>query len=211
MSLLPAEASFHEQVADFFVRLRGSGVALSATDHELLDRWAERGVPVEVVIRGLHKAAVDLAWDASVDSTIRHLRSARRHVEREIRVYLKLTAGRTLVADADATPFYVARFGQLASHLKALAGQTPNAMRYVGPWIARAAVPNDYDDCVRKEELALFLLARSQILEDRVKLLRRAQELVAQQSIATAHSKRLALRAVRIDLIREAWSIPRFS
>ncbi len=42
-----------ELVTDFFTGLQGRGLMLSPVDTELVHRWEARGIPVEVVCRGL--------------------------------------------------------------------------------------------------------------------------------------------------------------
>ena len=64
MSLLPPEATFAEVVQEAFLRLRGKGLMLGALDAELLSAWADTGVPSDVVIAGLERAATRTRWDA---------------------------------------------------------------------------------------------------------------------------------------------------
>lgn len=40
-------------VEQFFLSLKDSGVALSASDYHLIGQWEERGVPVELVCRAI--------------------------------------------------------------------------------------------------------------------------------------------------------------
>jgi hypothetical protein len=94
VSLLPPDASFEELVQDCFVAFRGSGLALSAVDAELLRRWAELGVPFEVVARGIRRRAERALWDAMPNEPLlRSLHACRATVEREIRRYLTRVAG----------------------------------------------------------------------------------------------------------------------
>jgi hypothetical protein len=96
VSLLPPDATFEELVEDCFVAFRGTGLTLSAVDAQLLKSWAERGVPFEVVARGIRRRAERALWDAKPNEPLlRSLRACRAAVEREIRHYLARVAGGT--------------------------------------------------------------------------------------------------------------------
>lgn len=96
MSVLPRDASFEEQVAEFFSTLRGKGLSLSPLDLELLSQWRQTGAPVSVIARGLVLALEQSRWDAPADEHgPRSLRACRRQVDREIRKFLALAIGRT--------------------------------------------------------------------------------------------------------------------
>ena len=40
-------------VEQFFLSLKGSGLALSANDYQLIDEWESRNVPVELICRAI--------------------------------------------------------------------------------------------------------------------------------------------------------------
>lgn len=95
MTLIPEQAAYAEQVQAFFLAFRGSGVAISALDTDLLLDWADRGVPYDVVCRGIRLAAEAIARDARPgDGRPRSLRGCKRQVEAEFRRYLGRAAGR---------------------------------------------------------------------------------------------------------------------
>lgn len=203
MSLLPDTASFHERVQDCFVAYRGRGVSLSATDVELLDAWAETGVPVEVVARGIRKASEAALWDAAAGEThLRSLRACRRHVELEIKHYLRASAGRGEDAAAPAEPFEVTRHKKLVASLKKALKPT------VPGWVARLPVPADYQAAERQEALAMALLLRALPAPRRVELLREARRLVENTQAVTAGARRESLRFHRAALVRHAWGLP---
>jgi hypothetical protein len=203
MSLLPDTASFHERVQDCFVAYRGRGVSLSATDVELLDAWAETGVPVEVVARGIRKASEAALWDATAGEThLRSLKACRRHVETEIKHYLRASAGRGEEAAAPAEPFEVTRHKKLVASLKkALKPGVP-------AWVARLKVPADFQASERQEALAMALLARALPAPRRVELLREARRLVENTQAVSAGARRESLRFHRAALVRHAWGLP---
>src|SRR5215471_6502125 len=85
MSLLPVGASLEELVQDCFLAYRGSGVALSALDEELLSRWARTGAPLEVIALGIRRAAEKGAWHAKPgEPALRSLRACRRQMQSEM-------------------------------------------------------------------------------------------------------------------------------
>ena len=46
-------------VEHFFLTLKDSGVALSATDYDLIQQWEGRGIPVNVVFRGIENGVAE--------------------------------------------------------------------------------------------------------------------------------------------------------
>ncbi len=46
-------------VEQFFLALKDSGLALSATDYDLIQQWESRGIPVNVVCRGIENGVVE--------------------------------------------------------------------------------------------------------------------------------------------------------
>jgi hypothetical protein len=210
MSLLPDSATFHEQVEACFVAYRGRGVSLSANDVQLVDAWATADVPVEVVARGLRKAAEAALWDAAEgEGQLRTLRAARRHVDAEISKYLKRTAGRTATTEAAAEPYAVTRHKRLAALLKKLARQHP-ALASTAAWVAAQPAPDDFQQGNRLEELALALLLRALPFPERTSLLRQARRLVENAPAMTAGARRESLRFHRAALVRHRWDVPAF-
>jgi hypothetical protein len=203
MSLLPDSASFHEKVQDAFVAYRGSGVSLSAADLELLDAWASKEVPFEVVARGLRKAAEAALWDsADGEGKLRSLKGCRKAVEAEIGKYLRQTAGRTAQEEGVDEPFHVTRHKKLVATLKKVT--KPN----VPGWVERLGVPEDFAQGDRQEHLAIALLCRALPFERRHALLREARASVEKAFAMTAATKRESFKFHRSALVRQAWSMP---
>ena len=75
MSLLPTTSSFAERVEALFAMIRGRGMALGALDRVVLAGWAESGVPLEVVARGMLRAAERVRWMGSGGGLPRTLRA----------------------------------------------------------------------------------------------------------------------------------------
>jgi hypothetical protein len=209
MSLLPDTASFHEQVEACFVAYRGRGFSLSAHDVELVDAWALADVPVEVIARGLRRAAEAALWDAAEgEGRLRTLRGARRQVEAEIAKYLKRASGKT-AASAEAEPFELVRHKKLVSALGKLAREQP-AVRPVAAHLAACAPPADYLAGDRLEALALALLVRALPFSERTSLLREARRLVENANAMSPQARAESMRFHRAALVRHRWQVPSF-
>jgi hypothetical protein len=212
MSLLPDSASFHERVQDCFVAHRGRGVSLSSSDAELLDEWAAAGVPLEVIARGIRKAAEAALWDAPEgDGCLRSLSACRRQVNAEIAKYLKLSAGKTqAAAPKDDQPFHLQRHKKLKAALRKI-GKTHEALSpAVKRLLAALPEPQDFAAANRQEELALAVLARALPFEERLALLREATRLVEKTGTASKGARRESLRFHRAALIRHRLEVPAF-
>src|SRR5262249_62267814 len=95
MSLLPPTSTFAERVEVLFAVVRGRGLALGALDRELLGVWSEQGVPLEVVARGLLRAAERARWNGQAGATPRSLRACRPEVDAGIEAWkLRSIGGR---------------------------------------------------------------------------------------------------------------------
>jgi hypothetical protein len=213
MSLLPDDATFHEKVQECFVAYRGRGVSLSGSDLEVLDGWARAGVPVEVVARGIRKAAEAALWDAPEgDGRLRSLRACKRTVDAEIAKYMKRTAGKTeqKPGDEPPVPFHLARHRKLRSALKKI-GKTHEALSpAVQKLLAALREPGDFDEANRQEELALAVLTRALPYEERRALLREAARLVEKAEVASRRARRESLRFHRAALVRHHLGLPAF-
>ena len=93
MSLLPPTSTFAEQVEVLFAVVRGRGLALGALDRELLGLWSESGVPLEVVARGLLRAAERARWNGPAGAAPRSLRACRPEVDAEIEAWKLRSVG----------------------------------------------------------------------------------------------------------------------
>ena len=93
MSLLPPTSTFAEQVEVLFTVVRGRGLALGVLDRELLGRWSDQGVPLQVVARGLMRAAERARWNGPAGAAPRSLRACRPEVDAEIEAWKLRTTG----------------------------------------------------------------------------------------------------------------------
>ena len=48
-------------VEQFFLSLKDSGLMLSATDYDLIQQWESRGIPVNIVCRGIENGVAEFA------------------------------------------------------------------------------------------------------------------------------------------------------
>ena len=45
------DVNYYTTIEQFFLSLKDSGLALSASDYQLIGEWEERGIPVELICR----------------------------------------------------------------------------------------------------------------------------------------------------------------
>ena len=213
MSLLPSTSSFHERVQDCFAAYRGRGVMLSALDVELLEAWAGKEVPFEVVARGIRQAAEAALFDAvDPEAGLRSLAACRKKVEAEIKKYL---ARSPQVAEADAEavtvapPLHLARHKKLKAMLKKISREVP-ALEVTATRLAqRLPEPTDYPASARQEDLALMSLLRALAPEERRPLLHQARSLVQKAGALTLGARRESTRFHRAALLKKALGLPR--
>lgn len=74
-------AVFLQELTDFFLALRGTGLMLSPKDMLLASEWLEAGWPLNRVLKGVHRGAERLT---ARKQPVRSLRSLRRYVEKEV-------------------------------------------------------------------------------------------------------------------------------
>jgi len=96
MSLLPPTSSFAERVEALFAMVRGRGLALGALDRRVLEGWVESGVPLQVVARGMLRAAERVRWMGSGGGVPRTLGACRPEVDDEIAAWKRLHLGAPL-------------------------------------------------------------------------------------------------------------------
>ncbi|MEQ9618640.1 MAG: hypothetical protein RIG61_05665 [Deltaproteobacteria bacterium] len=77
-----------KDVEKYFLSLAGEGIMLSSMDYSLISAWKQRGVPKELVLRGINRAFAEAGGknkpDAGVPKSIRH---CAEHVERCVEGY----------------------------------------------------------------------------------------------------------------------------
>ena len=206
MSLLPAESSFHERVQDCFAAYRGRGVMLSALDVELLEAWAKKDVPFEVVARGMRQAAEAALVDAAADDRgLRSLAACKRKVEAEIKKYLGLAAkGSTRTEpSAPAEPLHLARFKKHKALLRKVSKEHAELLPGARSLADRLQPPADYPASARQEELVYAALVRSLPWARRAALLQQARSVVQKAASLTTTARREATRFHRAALLKK--------
>ena len=71
-------------VEQFFLTLKDSGMALSATDYDLIQQWENRGIPVKVVCRGIENGVADFETQNTRQSSRMGLTYLKVFVEEEL-------------------------------------------------------------------------------------------------------------------------------
>ena len=95
MSLLPATATYAEEVTDYYLQFARGGVQLSGLDADILLSWEDQGVPREVVCRGIRAAAEQRRFNARPsEAALRSLRACERFVLKEWKLYRDLSTGK---------------------------------------------------------------------------------------------------------------------
>ncbi len=213
MSLLPDEATFEELVQECFLAHRGAGLMLSSLDLELVGDWGVRGVPFEIVARGIRRSAERALFDARPgEPVLRSLRACRKDVEAEIKKFQSRHAGATALSEPgealEHAPEPDARAKKARAALKKLARARPElgaaVERLCGELLARAPLPAELD-----ERLEAGLL-RALPFPERLLLVREARALCAAAPAASLRAQRLARRFHRGALLRRQLALPGF-
>lgn len=71
-------------VERFFLTLKDSGLALSATDYDLIQQWEGRGIPVNVVCRGIENGIAEFERQNNRQSSRVGLSYLKVFVEEEL-------------------------------------------------------------------------------------------------------------------------------
>ena len=222
MSLLPQDATFEERVQDCFAAFRGSGVMLSALDAALGCRWADEGIPFEVVARGIRRAAEAALWDARPgEPAVQSLRACRRAVQEEIKKHLGRSAGRrssSVEADSplDATAA-VNPLGKRHEKLRAALRRTRRDDPGLAPTIDRllrgplGAAPGNLAEAGRREDAVHLALVRALPFPARLALLRGARALeLGGSPCLSVEGRRMSRRFHRAALLRKRIALPTF-
>jgi len=215
MGLLPREASFAEEVADFFLAFRGAGVSLSPLDAELLLAWHQAGVPYDVVCRGIRRAAEKRAHHlAPGEPLLRTLRSCAKAVDDERKRAMGLRAGRATrssePAKAPDDPLARAR----AALRKAIREGTAPVRRSATQVLPLARDPEvdparAFARVARIDEALALCYLRALPFSQRLALLRAARApLAAALSRMSPRARRAALRAHRVLHARTHGELP---
>ncbi|MGQ0505690.1 MAG: hypothetical protein ACT4TC_10265 [Myxococcaceae bacterium] len=204
MSLLPEEASFEELVQECFLAHRGAGLMLSPLDLQLVGNWVERGVPFDVVARGIRQAAEKALFDAKPgEPVLRTLRGCKREVEGEHKKFLARSAG----AGDESAIAPDRRAKKVRSVLKKIVKARPDlgvAINSLATTVLIEPLPGALD-----ERLEAGLLRALPFVE-RLERLRESRALAKAGYAVTPHAKRLSLRFHRGAVIRRHLSINGF-
>jgi hypothetical protein len=216
MGLLPREATYAEEVTDFFLAFRGAGVSLSPLDADQLLAWQDQGVPYEVVCRGIRRAAEKRARDLRPgEPSLRSLRACARAVDEEFRRFRGLSTGRSASAGPAAAPKPIDRLARARAALaKAAREGGPELQQAIArvrplaqgsePDPARAAFRLGYLD----DALALAYL-RALSFPARLGLLRQARGPLGESlRRMSPRARKASLRAHRVLQARAHGKLP---
>ena len=76
--------SYHATVERFFLSLKGSGLALSANDYQLIGEWESRNIPVELICRAIENGYSRFGEQSNRQSRKTSLIQIQAVVEQEI-------------------------------------------------------------------------------------------------------------------------------
>ena len=72
-------------VEQFFLSLKGSGLALSASDYQLIEEWEEQNIPIKVICRAIESAYSKIDTQITNRSSKTSLTQIKEIIEQEIR------------------------------------------------------------------------------------------------------------------------------
>jgi hypothetical protein len=72
-------------VEQFFLSLKGSGLALSASEYQLIEEWEEQNIPIKVICRAIESAYSKIDKQRSNRSGKTSLTQIKGVIEQEIR------------------------------------------------------------------------------------------------------------------------------
>jgi len=76
--------SYHATVEQFFLSLKGSGLALSANDYQLIGEWESRNVPVKLICRAIENGYYCFEEQRNRQSKKISLIKIQKYIEEEI-------------------------------------------------------------------------------------------------------------------------------
>lgn len=207
MSLLPEGASYEEVVAEVFLAVSGRGLMLSALDGAVVSEWAQLGVPLEVVARGIRRAAEKADYDRRPgEPLLRSLRACRREVDAEWKKHLRASAGagsserETVSRSKPKKPSgAVGALDELAARRPELAEVLARAKRLLGE--AR-------ED--RRDEAVVLTILRGCPLPERIAIHREAREVWEGGGAMSPRARKLSRRFHLVTVARRALGLPGF-
>ncbi len=87
--------SYLREVERYFLEATGQGVMLSSRDYDLIQGWKSRGVPKDVVLRGIRRALRDYK-ERHKGGSPKSIYSCSDAIEREIKSYYSSSRGEPL-------------------------------------------------------------------------------------------------------------------
>ena len=77
--------NYFTTVEQFFLSLKGSGLALSASEYQLIEEWEEQNIPIKVICRAIESAYSKIDKQRANRSGKTSLTQIKGVIEQEIR------------------------------------------------------------------------------------------------------------------------------
>jgi hypothetical protein len=76
--------SYHATVEQFFLSLKGSGLALSASDYQLIGEWESQNIPVKLICRAIENGYYCFEEQSSRQIKNISLIKIQKYIEEEV-------------------------------------------------------------------------------------------------------------------------------
>jgi hypothetical protein len=94
--------NYFTEIEEAFVRRRGSHIHVSPLDWSLIEAWRERGIPLEVAIRGINSAFDSYDRSPRRGRKVNSLFYCQQEVEAQFQIYSEARVGEARKAEAEA-------------------------------------------------------------------------------------------------------------
>jgi hypothetical protein len=206
MSELPEGASYEEIVSEVFLGVSGRGLMLSALDGQLVSEWAQRGVPLDAVARGIRKAAEKAGYDRRAgEAPLRSIRACRREVEAEWKRHLRATEGSGSSGRSSSKAAGARAAGPKAA-LEALMERRPELTLVV----TRALELGERSTEERRDDVLVLTVLRGCPHRERIAVVREAKDRASQGGVLSPRARKLARRHHLVSTARQALGLPGF-
>ena len=95
------EDTYIKSIENYFLTHLGKGIMLSYGDYELISRWKDKNIPIEIIKEGIKKAFSEFN-SFNKDTKIRNLNAISSYVEKSIKTYLEIQALDYNIVDDDS-------------------------------------------------------------------------------------------------------------
>lgn len=97
-------SDYIKEIENYFLSHAGKGIMLSSADYNLINDWKKRGIPKEVVFKGINRAIEkSIQRDGQSSSSIRNIKQCVRDIENLISEYAPVIGKMISTAQSDNT------------------------------------------------------------------------------------------------------------